>query len=298
MNLRRIEHFVVLAETLNFRRAAERLHIAQPPLSVSIRKLEVELGTNLFVRSANGVTLTPSGHAVLPEARRLLFHCSQFTQMAACAADGTSGSLRVGFVGSTTFGMLQKLVPLFRNEYPGVELILRESTSARIVRMVDDATLDIGLVRTPLLENPKARMIPLESDTFIAAMPRGNPLAEKPQLSLGDFGNESFIIYSRLEGAGLHSAAMLACQLAGFLPHVAQEAAQIQTMLSLVESGLGVALVPSVAQRFASESIVYRTLVDCPAAAAIGLALLYRPEMESAAARRFCEVATRAYPAP
>lgn len=294
MNLRRIQHFVVLAETLNFRRAAERLHIAQPPLSVSIRKLETELGTKLFVRSANGVTLTPSGQAVLAEARRVLFHGNQFMQAATEATEGTGGSLRLGFVGSATFGMLQKLVPLFRQACPGVELVLREATSTRIVHMVEEADLDIGLIRTPLLESPSARLVPLESDTFIAALPRDHPLAAKPDLSLGDLAGQSFIIYSRQEGAGLHSAAMLACQQAGFLPRVAQETVQIQTALSLVESGLGVALVPSVMQRFTNERIVYRTLAGPPPAAAIGMALLYRPEMACVAAQRFCELATQA----
>lgn len=162
--------------------------------------------------------------------------------------------------------------------------------------MVDESALDIGLIRTPLLESPKARMVPLEFDTFIAALPRGSFLAAKCPLSLSDFANESFIMYSRSEGAGLHSAAMLACQQAGFLPNVTQEATQIQTMLALVESGLGVALVPSVMQRFANERIVYRKLTDYPSAAAIGLALLYRPEMENAAAQCFCNLATRVYP--
>lgn len=296
MDLRRIRHFVVLAETLNFRRAAERLHMAQPPLSVSIQKLETQLGTKLFVRTPNGVTLTPSGQAALVEARRLLFHGSQFEQIAHSASDGTGGTLQVGFVGSTTFGMLQKLVPLFRTEYPGVELILREATSTRIVQLVEDDALDVGLVRTPLLRSSNATLVPLERDQFVAALPRGNRLAGKSLLELGDLADESFIMYTRTEAAGLHSAAMIACQQAGFLPRITQEAVQVQTVLSLVESGLGVALVPSVMQRFVNDKIVYRTLADFPAAAAIGLALLYRPEMESPAAQRFRALACREFP--
>ena len=124
MDLRRIRHFVVLAETLNFRRAAERLHMAQPPLSVSIQKLEAELGAKLFTRESSGVALTPSGRAVLVEAKKLLFHGSQLNEMAKNAVDGTGGTLHIGFVGSASYGMLQKLLPLFRAEYPGVELVL------------------------------------------------------------------------------------------------------------------------------------------------------------------------------
>jgi DNA-binding transcriptional LysR family regulator len=298
MNLRRIRHFVVLAETLNFRRAAERLNMAQPPLSVSIQKLEAALGTKLFVRSPTGVTLTPSGEASLAEARRMLFHGSQFAQIAGSASAGTGGALHVGFVGSTTFGMLQKLVPQFRTEYPGVELILREATSAQIVQMVEEDALDVGLVRTPLLRSSTTAMVQLERDQFVAALPPGNRLANKPLLALADLSDQSFVMYTRTEAAGLHSAAMLACQHAGFLPRITQEAVQVQTVLSLVESGLGVALVPSIMQRFVHDKIVYRTLSDFPDAAQIGLALIYRNEMESPAAQRFRALACRAFPLP
>lgn len=296
MDLRRIRHFVVLAEMLNFRRAAEHLHMAQPPLSVSIQKLEAQLGTKLFLRSTNGVTLTPSGRAALVEARRLLFHGTKFIDAAQGASNGTGGTLHVGFVGSTIYGMLQKLVPLYRSSYPGVELILREATSAGIVQMMDDDALDIGLVRTPLLQGSKATLVPLQHDEFIAALPRGNHLAGKGELALRDLADESFIMYTRTEAAGLHSAAMLACQHAGFLPRITQEAVQIQTLLALVESGLGVALVPSVMQRFISDKIVYRRLSDLPVVAAIGLALMYRSEMESVAAQRFRSLACREFP--
>lgn len=295
MDLRRIRHFVVLAETLNFRRAAERLHMAQPPLSVSIQKLEAELGTRLFDRSTNGVSLTPSGAAALVEARRLLFHGSQFAQAAQGAAQGTGGSLHVGFVGSTTFGMLQKLVPRYRADFPGVELILREATSAAIVQMVEEDALDVGLVRTPLLRSSAAALVQLEREPFVAALPRGNRLLRKSTLALADLADESFIMYTRTEAAGLHTAAMLACQHAGFLPRISQEAVQVHTVLALVESGLGVAMVPSVAQRFVNEKIVFRPFSDFPASAEIGLALVYRPEMESPAAQHFRMLAAREF---
>ena len=293
MDLRRIRHFVVLAETLNFRKAAERLFMAQPPLSVSIQKLEAELGTKLFTRDSSGVALTASGRAALAEARRVLFHNEQFVQMAGSAADGTGGRLHVGFVGSASFGMLQRLVPLYRAQYPGVELILREATSNAILQQIEGDELDVGLVRTPLLQSTRARLTPLGQDCFVAALPRGNPLADRAELALADLAHESFVMYTRSFAAGLHGAAMLACQAAGFVPRIAQEATQVQTVLAMVESGLGVALVPSVMQRFTSAKIVFRTLVNLPEAAAIGMALAWRPEMESAAAQRFRQLAVR-----
>ncbi|MBO9678065.1 MAG: LysR family transcriptional regulator [Acidovorax sp.] len=296
LDLRRVRQFVVLAETLNFRRAAERLHIAQPPLSVSIQKLEAELGTRLFERGgAGGVSLTPSGQAALALARRLLFHNAQLVSVAAAAAAGTGGSLRIGFVGSTTHGALQRIVGLFRAEYPGVELVLKESTSVRIMERIEEGELDVGLVRTPLMASAQALLTPLLSEEFIAALPEGNPLAQAPVLKLRDLADESFVFYARSDAAGLQAMAMLACQLAGFLPRVTQEATQVQTVLSLVESGLGVALVPSIAQHTPNPHIAYRRIVDFPAAAGIGLALALRGDLASPAAQRFRDVAVRSF---
>ncbi|RJG02424.1 LysR family transcriptional regulator [Noviherbaspirillum sedimenti] len=295
MDFRRIRHFVVLAETLNFRKAAERLHMAQPPLTVSIQKLEAELGTKLFERASSGVSLTPSGKAALIEARRLLFHGAQFSEAAKSAAQGTGGALHIGFVGSTTYGMLQRLVPRYRAEYPGVELVLREATSARIMQMLEEDTLDVGLVRTPLLTVATAVLLQLEREHFAVALPRGNRLVHKSILSLGDLKDESFVMYNREQAAGLHAAAMLACEQSGFIPRVAQEAVQVPTVLALVESGLGVALVPSSTQRFQSENVVFRKLIDPPAASEIGLGLVYRPNMESAAAQHFRALAMKEY---
>jgi DNA-binding transcriptional LysR family regulator len=294
MDLRRIRHFVTLAETLNFRRAADKLHMAQPPLTVSIQKLEAELGTKLFTRETTGVSLTHAGHALLAEARKLLFHSNQFKALARDAVEGTGGLLNIGFVGTTTYGMLQRLLPLFRAEFPGVELVLKEATSVVIMEQLEDRVLDIGLVRTPLLRTTTATLIPLETDQFIAALPRGHALASKGPLRLVDLAGEPFVMYGPSAAAGLHSAVLLACQHSGFVPKVAQQAVQVQTLLALVESGLGVALVPSVMQRYASDKILYRPLLDLPSGAAVGLSLAYLPNTESPAAANFRRVALRA----
>jgi DNA-binding transcriptional LysR family regulator len=296
MDLKRIHQFVILAETLSFRRAAERLNMAQPPLSVSIRKLEEELGTKLFTRSTGGVSLTLSGQAILKEARQLLFHGSQLRETAKGVRDGTGGALQVGFVGSTTYGLLQKLLPLFRAEYPGVELVLREAASVGILQQVEDRALDVGLVRVPLVQASRATLVLLESDEYVAALPRGNRLSNKGILKLSEMAGESFIMYAPAYAAGLHATTMLACQQAGFVPRVVQQATQIQTVLALVESGLGVALVPSVMRRFISDRIVYRPLEDLPSGASIGLALAYMADSESSAASRFRELSVRAFP--
>src|SRR5258708_3911162 len=270
--------------------------MAQPPLSVSIGKLEEELGTKLFMRGAGGVSLTLSGQAILKEARQLLFHGSQLRETAKGVRDGTGGALQVGFVGSTTYGLLQKLLPLFCAEYPGVELVLREATSVGILQQLEDKALDVGLVRVPLVQASRATLVPLENDEYVAALPRGNRLSGKGILKLSEMAAESFIVFAPTHAAGLHATTMLACQQAGFVPRGGQPATQIQTVLALVESGLGVALVPSVIRRFISDRIVYRPLVDLPSDASIGLALPYMPDSEPSPPVRFRKVSVQAFP--
>lgn len=293
MDLRRIRHFHVLAETLNFSRAAERLHIAQPALSVSIQKLESELGTRLFERMPTGVALTVSGQAVLIEARRMLYHGEQMVRLAQDTAQGTGGPLRVGFVGSAIYSVLPVLVPAFRAAYPGVELVLRESTSHRIVDALAEEGLDVGLVRTPLLQSSTATLLTLQRDPFLLALPRAHPLSSRGTLRVQDIAREPFVMYNAAEAGGLHGAAMALCQWAGFVPQVAQEATQVPTVLALVESGLGVALVPAVMRGQREPGVVYRELGDLPQSGETALALAWQSGMETPAAQRFIELARR-----
>jgi DNA-binding transcriptional LysR family regulator len=293
MDLRRIRHFHVLAETLNFSRAAERLHIAQPALSVSIQKLESELGTLLFERTSTGVSLTSSGQAVLVEARRMLYHSEQMQRLAQDASQGTGGSLRVGFVGSAIYKLLPLLVPAFRAEYPSVELVLRESISSRIVESLAEEALDVGIVRTPLLLSTTAQLLTLQRDPFLLAMPQDHPLACKDSLQVADMAREPFVMYAAAEASGLHGAVMALCQSVGFVPRVAQEASQVPTVLALVESGLGVALVPEVMRGYRAPGVVYRELSDLPQLGVTTLALAWQPGMETPAALRFIDLARR-----
>jgi DNA-binding transcriptional LysR family regulator len=139
MDLRRIRNFVALADALSFRRAADNLHMAQPPLTVSIQKLGAELGLKLFSRSAQGVSLTPAGRSLLTEARKLLQHAGRFREVATSTQRGNGGSLKIGFVGSTTCGMLQRLLLAFRNAYPEVKLNLLEATSVDVLKRLEKA---------------------------------------------------------------------------------------------------------------------------------------------------------------
>lgn len=290
MDLKRIRHFSVLAETLNFSRAAERLHIAQPALSVSIQKLETELGTKLFERNSAGVVLTSSGQAVLVEARRLLYHGEQLLRSARDAAAGTGGRLRIGFVGSAIYRWIPTLIPSFRMLCPGVELVLREATSAGIVQMLNEEALDLGIVRTPLLQAHSATLHVLQRDGLLVALPSAHPLAQREVIRVADLEQEAFIIYGSSEAAGLRASVMAACEAAGFVPQIAQEATQIPTVLALVESGLGVALVPDVMRGYREPQIVYRSLQEVRLATETTLSLAWVAGNESPAAQRFIDL--------
>lgn len=296
MELRQLHQFVAVAQALNFHRAAQMLHMAQPPLSVAIRKLEEELGTALFERQSRGVALTPAGVAALAIAQQCLASAHAMRDAALAAAGGESGLVRVGFVGSATYSLMPKLLPAFRARYPHVELVLRESTNLELLAMVESGQLDIGLVRFPTASASDLRFEIVERDVFSAVLPTRHALAGQRRISLADLARYPFIDYASTRVPGLHAMVMLAFQQAGLTPQVSQEATQVQTVISLVQSGMGVALVPSVSSRLAARGVVFRPVTGLPASAAVSIAMASRTGNNNAAAERFREVASSASP--
>jgi DNA-binding transcriptional LysR family regulator len=290
VNLQQMKQLVALAETLNFRRAAERLHMAQPPLSVSIRRLEEELGADLVVRERRGLRLTPAGEAVLAHARQITFHAEQVKRAAASASGGTSGRLRIAFVGSAAYSLFPRVLPVFRERFPRVELELRESTTTQMLRQVERGDVDLALVRYPVVEATTAVLRPVESDVLVAALPSNSPLAGKRTLRLRDLAAEPFVVYSATAAMNLRMQVVAACQAAGFTPQIVQEAVQVQTVLSLVGSGVGVALVPFRSRMQAPAGVELRKLAGNDERLDTALAVATHPHNEPAAAARFREV--------
>lgn len=289
MDFRHLRQFVVLSETLNFRKAAERLHMSQPPLSVSIRKLEAELGVPLFHRGKDGVRLTKSGEAALEEAKKALFHADEFIHMARAAETGERGILRIGFVGSATRSILPAIVPLFRQRYPGVQLVLRESRSTQIVDALDEGTLDIGIVRIPVPVRSTLKMFTLQTERLLLAVSRDHQLASKTNIKMAELADEEFIFYTE-DAPGLRLAALNACQTHGFTPKISQEAVQVATLISLVKAGLGIALLPSVSYA-PSERLIWKKVDDFPDSATIGISVAWRKENETSTIKNFQTVA-------
>ena len=291
MELRQLRQFVVLAETMNVHRAAERLNMAQPPLSTSLKKLEAELGERLFERTTRQMRLTSAGGLLLAHARRVLSEYDQALHALEAARSGDKGWVSIGFVGTATCAILPRLIPQFKQAYPGVHLSLRESTSNEILKELEQGLLDLGIVRAPLFQAASVTLEQIEADDLILALPERHHLASLPEISLHDLRDEAFVAYSPSRVPSLHGLLVLNCQKAGFMPRIAQEAVQVQTIVSLVGSGLGIALVPSIATQGGPPGVAFRPVVDLGPSGSTSLALAHSPERITPAARLFRSIA-------
>ena len=298
MNLRQLRQFVTLAETGNFHRAAEMLHMAQPPLSVSIRKLEEEMGEALFERRSTGVFLTTVGEAMLADARLTLFHAEQCRQAVLDARQGQGGLLRMGIIGSATYALLPELIPSLRERFPKIELELTEATSSEILDGLVSRRFDVGFVRYPVLHPAPFELLPMDRDDFVLAVSEHSPLAAHEAIALSEAAHEPFIMYPRDKVPSLSALALMRCQLSGFTPHVAQEAMQVQTIMSLVASGLGVGLVAGVARLVMPRGVKCLALTDNPPGFHVGIALARLQGNTSRLVERFTEHALRFSTAP
>jgi len=290
VDLKQLRQFVILSETLNFRRAAQGLHIAQPALSVSVRKLEEDLGVRLFDRGRRGVSLTSAGAAALPEAYLALEHVAKMREQARAGSEGEVGTVRLAFIGTATYEFLPRALSTFRAKHPGLQVELNELTTSLICNGVAQRTFDIGIVRYPMTPPSDMSMEPVERDRYCLFLPPGHRLAKRKRLSLRDVADEAFVFPSGAQSPAMHGSIMAACQAAGFVPRIAQEAVQIQTVIGLVQSGLGIALLPSVIARSVGNRVEARPLSDSDGVLT-GLALLFPTRNLSRAARHFKETA-------
>jgi DNA-binding transcriptional LysR family regulator len=294
MELRHLRYFVAVAEEGHVTRAAERLGIQQPPLSQQIQALERELETQLFRRKPRGVELTPPGMALLDEARAILARADEAVAAVKRTARGEAGRIGIGFTSSASFHpFLPRAIRAFREAHPLVALVLEESGTTELVDALRARSLDIAFVRSPVGESDDLFVRPLLEEPMVAALPIGHALsgAHDP-LPLAALAGETFILYRRPVGPGLHDAIIAACDRAGFSPRIGQEAPRMLSTLSLVAAGLGVTLVPASMSRLEAEGVAYRPL-DPSAELTAPLNLAYRRDEISAAVRRFVGLVQR-----
>lgn len=265
LDLRRLRAFAVLAEEGHVTRAAERLGMAQPPLSRLLKGMEAELGVTLMHRLPRGVRPTAAGEALLAEAQVLLARAARLPETVRRAGRGEEGRLAIGFTSSAA---LHPFVPAalraFRNRLPAVALQLEEARTIELVDALRNERLDAAFVRSPVGGQPVLRLEPVLDEPMLAALPAGHPLAAgQGDLALAGLAAEPFILYRRQNGPGLYDAILTACREQGFNPAVAQEAPRLPSTLALVAAGLGVSIVPASMRRLGGEGIVYRGLTGC-----------------------------------
>lgn len=260
MELRHLRYFVAVAEERHFGRAAARLHIAQPPLSQQIRRLEAEFGEPLLYRTTRSVELSPAGEVLLQRAREILASVDVAVEDAHGASRGEYGRLAIGFTGSSTYAMLPALAAALRQELPQVRLDLRGEllTPAQVTRLID-GTLDLGLLRPPVHERDLSTEI-LHAEPLVAVLPDTHPLAQADTVPIEQLKDEPFVTYPSHFRSVLHNAVEDACAVHGFKPRAAHEVAETATLVSFVAAGLGVSLVPASVCNMTVRGAVYRPL--------------------------------------
>jgi len=290
MELRYLRYFVSVAEELNFTRAAQRLGIAQPPLSQQIRQLEQEIGTSLFQRLPRGVALTGAGGAFLLEARDILERVRLAVEHAQQVARGNLGRIRVGMINSAPFHpFVPRLIREFGQRYPEVALSLEENTTPALAAAVREGSLDLAFVRPLLGEAAELVMDTLFDEEMVVALPEGHRLTRLRSLPLAALAQESFVLFPRPVGSGLYDEIISACRRAGFGPHVVHEVRQVTSIANLVAADLGVSLVPASMQQVLSTGVVYRPIEgDAPKAR---MCLVYRRDEPSATLQNMLELA-------
>ena len=288
--LRQLRHFVAVADQLHFGRAAAALHMSQPPLSRSIQDLERRLGATLLARSRRKVELTPEGACFLEEAKRLLAQLERAVLEVGSMAAGAGGRLRLGFVSLADYGVLPELLKAYKAARPGVSLALREMLSPEQAAGLAAGELDFGLLLPPVAGDLEHLVV--QRERFVAALPSRHSLARsRARIAVRDLASEAFVMAPREIAPGLHDIVAMLAARAGFSPRVAQEAIQMQTVVSLVSSGLGVAVVPASVANLGRRGVVYREIAD--AHPRLDLWLAWRRGSLGAAGREFVQHARR-----
>ncbi len=264
MELRHLRYFIAVAEELHFTRAAERLHIGQPPLSHAIQVLEADVGARLLERTKRWVRLTEAGKLFLADARKILAMAEQAVETARRAERGETGELRIGFTYSTPLTPLfAEVINRYRQEFPLVTLTLHEMATMRQLDAIGERTLDLGFTRPPEVAVPAGiKLTSLREDPLMLVLPTGHPLAAKAAIEIRELEDESFVMYPPGAGTGIYPQILRLCRAAGFVPRIGQTAGEASTIIGLVAAGSGVTLLPASFDRIRMDGVCYRPITD------------------------------------
>jgi len=259
MDPRKLRYFVAVAEELHFGRAARRLNISQPPLSMQIRALEDELEASLFTRDRRNVALTEAGRVLLVEARNVLVQIDHARNAVQRAARGEVGSLAIGFITPVEYNVLPPLLGEFRRSYPGISLSLREVMTDQQLAELESGTLDVGLLTAPV-DRPTLWCHRVWRERMIVAIPAVHALARSTApISVRRLASEQFVMFPRSIAPALYDDVIQFCRRGGFSLTIAQEVEQSHTIISLVSAGLGLAIVPESMQGLRRAGVTYRS---------------------------------------
>ncbi|MEV7573586.1 LysR family transcriptional regulator [Pseudarthrobacter sp. NPDC089323] len=263
MELRQLRYFLVVADELHFGRAAERLHITQPPLTVAVKGLERELGVQLFDRTTRRVTLTAAGEAFRDRARAAVAELDAAAGDVADVAAGKSGKVKVGFVSSASYTTVPEALRAFRLHRPRVDLVLHPLTSGEQIEQLLDGDLDVGLVRDPG-DVPGLHLELLSTEDLVAVIPENHPLARQEEIRPEDLQGEPMILFPYRLMPGFVSRVLRLFEPLAVPPAVVQQAIHQETVLGLVAAGLGMSVLPESVERFQMPGVTTRRLAGRP----------------------------------
>jgi LysR family transcriptional regulator, benzoate and cis,cis-muconate-responsive activator of ben and cat genes len=287
MEIRQLRYFVTVADEGSFTGAARRLHVSQPPISRQISLLERELGVMLFERVRPRVRLTDAGRAFYRQARAALGSVESAAVAARRASEGEVGKISLGLGGLVAY-LLPEVVARFRARHRAVELVLHPLNLAEQYEAVLNDVIDFGLVVLPI-ENEGIVTELFRREPLMAVLPPSHPLCAQPRLHVEDLAPHEFVLFPWARGYGFGRLVMRVCSRAGFVPRVVQEAWPTESILGMVGAGVGISILPAMAQRQQVANVEYRPLSERFAAADIAMA--WKRTNDSRTLRRFVEVA-------
>jgi DNA-binding transcriptional LysR family regulator len=295
MELRHLRYFAAVAQYLNYSEASRRLRVAQPAISQTILDLENELGVKLLLRTKRSVQLTAAGTTFLREAGEILRRADEARRQAQRAARGEVGSLGIGFFGTAAAPILPALVQNYRSKFPDVELHLYEMNPDQQLAAFDDGRIDLGFSRPlPVERTSEFKEEVVYTDCLVVAFPEDHPLAKQKVVQLKSLAGEPFVQFHRKGAPGLFDEVIACCRRAGFSPRVVNEPNFMATVMTLVESGLGVSLIPRCVRSLNRPHVTIRPIA--PKSAPIPLCAHWRKPDENPVLAAFLDILRAAVP--
>ena len=273
MEFRHIRSYLSVAETLNFGKSSRQLNLSQPALSLQIKALEEEIGVQLFKRDRQGTALTAAGVAFRHDAEIALDRLELAKRKAQWASDGRLGRIRLGFISTAGYELVPQMIRKFRKRFPDVEFSIKSVLTEQQLQMLEEDQLDVGFLRLPVERTDSLEITTVLREKLVAVVPAGHRLAGKEAIRLRELQGEPFVLYAREHAPGFHDMLTGILSRAGIVPKVVQSAGEMSTLISLVDAGVGVSLVPNTAARRLVSRVSISTIEDKIPESEIGMVI-------------------------